>query len=190
MTGYPFVDANMRELAASGYMSNRGRQVVASFLVRDMALDWRLGAMHFESCLLDHDVCSNYGNWQYSAGVGSDPRDDRYFNIIKQTKMYDPSCAFIRLWIPEIAHLPDAYLGDPRLLTTDLREEYKLNGDSDGQCVYPPPVVGLLHGFFDEKKANKALNKKQRAKKTFHGDIPGMAAPSLQQEQGDQSSQG
>jgi deoxyribodipyrimidine photo-lyase len=74
----------MRELYSTGYMSNRGRQIVASFLVRDMGQDWRVGAEYFESQLLDFDVCSNYGNWQYCAGVGSDPRDDRYFNIIKQ----------------------------------------------------------------------------------------------------------
>lgn len=74
MTGYPLIDANMRELKQSGFMSNRGRQIVASFLVRDLGLDWRMGAEHFESYLLDYDPCSNWGNWNYSAGVGSDPR--------------------------------------------------------------------------------------------------------------------
>ena len=68
MTGVPFVDANMRELKRTGWMSNRGRQNVASFLVKDLGLDWRLGAEWFESQLLDHDVCSNYGNWNYAAG--------------------------------------------------------------------------------------------------------------------------
>ena len=68
-TGVPFVDANMRELRHSGWMSNRGRQNVASFLVKDLGLDWRLGAEWFESQLLDHDVCSNYGNWNYAAGL-------------------------------------------------------------------------------------------------------------------------
>ena len=67
-TGVPFVDANMRELSRTGWMSNRGRQNVASFLVKDLGLDWRLGAEWFESQLLDHDVCSNYGNWNYAAG--------------------------------------------------------------------------------------------------------------------------
>lgn len=81
MTGYPFVDANMRELKASGFMSNRGRQVVASFFTKDLAMDWRLGAEHFEEHLLDHDPASNWGNWNYVAGVGSDPREDRYFNV-------------------------------------------------------------------------------------------------------------
>jgi deoxyribodipyrimidine photo-lyase len=102
-TGYPFVDACMRELLATGYMSNRGRQVVASFLCHDLKLDWRLGAAWFESQLIDHDVASNYGNWTYQAGVAFDPRSPyRYFNIHKQAQMYDPTGAHVRLWLPEL----------------------------------------------------------------------------------------
>ncbi|ESP04181.1 hypothetical protein LOTGIDRAFT_224047 [Lottia gigantea] len=101
-TGVPYVDANMRELAATGFMSNRGRQNVASFLTKDLKLDWRLGAEWFESMLIDHDVCSNYGNWQYSAGIGNDPRQDRKFNMVKQGLDYDPNGDYIRLWIPEL----------------------------------------------------------------------------------------
>ncbi|CAH1793089.1 unnamed protein product [Owenia fusiformis] len=89
-TGVPYVDANMREMAATGYMSNRGRQNVASFLTNDLKLDWRMGAEWFESMLIDHDVCSNYGNWQYSAGIGNDPSQDRKFNVVKQGLDYDP----------------------------------------------------------------------------------------------------
>ncbi|MFN0034381.1 MAG: DASH family cryptochrome, partial [Saprospiraceae bacterium] len=89
-TGVPFVDANMRELAATGWMSNRGRQNVASFLVRDLKINWQMGAEHFESQLVDYDPCSNWGNWNYVAGVGSDLREDRYFNILTQAKNYDP----------------------------------------------------------------------------------------------------
>lgn len=121
-TGYPFIDANMRELKHSGWMSNRGRQVVASFLVRDLGLDWRLGAEHFESYLLDHDPCSNWGNWQYCAGVGADPREDRYFNIVKQAHSYDPDAAFIRLWVPEVSHLPGDVLMDTRLFTNQVQQ--------------------------------------------------------------------
>ena len=95
-TGIPFVDANMRELKLSGFMSNRGRQNVASFLVKDLGLDWRLGAEWFESQLLDHDVCSNYGNWNYSAGIGNDPRENRKFNMIKQGLDYDKDGEYIR----------------------------------------------------------------------------------------------
>ncbi|KAF5748071.1 cryptochrome DASH chloroplastic/mitochondrial [Tripterygium wilfordii] len=83
-TGYPLIDANMKELSTTGFMSNRGRQIVCSFLVRDMGIDWRMGAEWFETCLLDYDPCSNYGNWTYGAGVGNDPREDRYFGIPKQ----------------------------------------------------------------------------------------------------------
>lgn len=83
-TGYPFVDANMKELNETGWMSNRGRQNVASFLIKDLEVDWRLGAEYFEATLVDYDVTSNWCNWQYVAGVGVDPREDRYFNTTKQ----------------------------------------------------------------------------------------------------------
>jgi deoxyribodipyrimidine photo-lyase len=101
-TGVPFVDANMRELNASGFMSNRGRQIVASFLVNDLGIDWTWGASYFESQLLDYDVCSNWGNWMYVGGVGNDPRENRYFNILRQAKNYDRNGDFVRLWIPEL----------------------------------------------------------------------------------------
>jgi deoxyribodipyrimidine photo-lyase len=87
------VDANMRELARSGFMSNRGRQNVASFLTKNLGIDWRMGAEWFESLLVDHDVCSNYGNWNYTAGVGNDARGFRYFNIPKQSKDTTPTGA-------------------------------------------------------------------------------------------------
>lgn len=101
-TGVPYIDANMRELAATGFMSNRGRQNVASFLTKDLQLDWRLGAEWFESMLLDHDVCSNYGNWLYSAGLGNDPRENRKFNVVKQGLDYDADGDYVRLWVPEL----------------------------------------------------------------------------------------
>ncbi len=101
-TGHPFVDANMRELLLSGWMSNRGRQNVASFLTKDLGLDWRMGAEWFESQLVDYDVCSNWGNWSYASGVGCDPRDNRRFNIQKQSGDYDPNGDFCRLWCEEL----------------------------------------------------------------------------------------
>lgn len=88
-TGQDFVDANMIELKRTGFMSNRGRQNVASFLCNDLKLDWRYGAAYFEQQLIDYDVCSNWGNWAYLAGVGNDPRGNRYFNIEKQASDYD-----------------------------------------------------------------------------------------------------
>ncbi|GFP81596.1 cryptochrome dash chloroplastic/mitochondrial [Phtheirospermum japonicum] len=105
-TGYPLVDANMKELSTTGFMSNRGRQIVCSFLVRDMGIDWRMGAEWFETCLLDYDPCSNYGNWTYGAGVGNDPREDRYFSIPKQAQNYDPDGEFVSYWLPQLRALP------------------------------------------------------------------------------------
>ncbi len=97
-TGDDFVDANMRELRETGFMSNRGRQNVASYLVHKMNLDWRMGAAWFESLLIDYDVTSNYGNWMYTAGVGNDPRD-RVFNTQKQAGMYDGDGRYRNLWL-------------------------------------------------------------------------------------------
>jgi deoxyribodipyrimidine photo-lyase len=93
-----FVNANMRELAATGFMSNRGRQNVASYLVHDLGVDWRLGASWFEHMLLDHDPASNYGNWIYVAGVGNDPRPNRKFNTSGQAERYDADGKYRRHW--------------------------------------------------------------------------------------------
>ena len=93
-----FVNANMRELAATGFMSNRGRQNVASYLVHDLGVDWRLGASWFEHHLLDHDPASNYGNWIYVAGVGNDPRPNRKFNTGGQAERYDADGKYRRHW--------------------------------------------------------------------------------------------
>ncbi|BBG95411.1 cryptochrome 3 [Prunus dulcis] len=104
-TGYPLIDANMKELSTTGFMSNRGRQIVCSFLVRDMGIDWRMGAEWFETCLLDYDPCSNYGNWTYGAGIGNDPREDRYFSIPKQARTYDPEGEYVAYWLPQLESL-------------------------------------------------------------------------------------
>ncbi len=98
-TGIPIVDASMRQLNATGFMSNRTRQLVASCFVHELALDWRYGAAYFEQQLIDYDVASNWGNWQYLAGVGSDPRGHRQFNLDKQTQQYDPKGEFCRKWL-------------------------------------------------------------------------------------------
>ncbi|MDX1919665.1 MAG: DASH family cryptochrome, partial [Candidatus Caenarcaniphilales bacterium] len=97
-TDEDFVNANMRELIETGFMSNRGRQNVASYLVHDLGLDWRMGAEWFESQLIDYDVYSNWGNWCYVAGVGHDPRS-RKFNIQKQAKDYDPKSEYVEYWL-------------------------------------------------------------------------------------------
>jgi deoxyribodipyrimidine photo-lyase len=98
-TGEPIVDAGMRELAATGFTSNRMRQIVASFLVHDLSCDWRAGAAWFESQLVDFDVCSNQGNWLYVSGRGTDPRVGRRFNPTKQTQDHDPQGRFQKAWL-------------------------------------------------------------------------------------------
>ena len=97
-TGHPFVDAGMRELAATGYLSNRMRQIVASYLIHDLACDWRAGAAWFEAQLIDYDVCSNQGNWLYIAGRGTDPRQGRRFDPDYQAATHDPDGDYRRLW--------------------------------------------------------------------------------------------
>ena len=97
-----FVNANMIELQKTGWMSNRGRQNVASYWAKEWEQDWRIGAAYFESMLIDYDMHSNYGNWMYNAGVGNDPRD-RKFNIKRQAEMYDSDGKFQKMWlIPEL----------------------------------------------------------------------------------------
>lgn len=98
-TGEPLVDAAMRELAATGFMSNRLRQLVASYLIHDLGGDWRAGAAWFEHLLVDHDVHSNHGNWLYISGRGTDPRGGRRFNPDKQAREHDPDGAFVKRWM-------------------------------------------------------------------------------------------
>ncbi|KAF1854271.1 hypothetical protein Lal_00012456 [Lupinus albus] len=102
----PLVDASMRELAATGFMSNRGRQVVAAYLVHDLEQDWRHGAAWFEEHLLDYDPASNWGNWAYLAGVASDPQRSQAFNALRQARHYDPDASYVSLWLPELRALP------------------------------------------------------------------------------------
>jgi len=97
-TADPFINANMNELRRTGWMSNRGRQNVASYLVHDLGIDWRKGAKWFEENLIDYDPCSNYGNWLYLSGFGNDPRPERKFNTQKQAEIYDPHGQYRKAW--------------------------------------------------------------------------------------------
>ena len=97
-TDFPLVNAVMRQLVATGWASNRGRQIAASCLINELQLDWRYGAAFFEKHLIDYDVASNYGNWQYLAGVGADPRGGRHFDLDNQTREHDPEGVFIEKW--------------------------------------------------------------------------------------------
>jgi deoxyribodipyrimidine photo-lyase len=132
-TGYPLVDANMKELVKTGWMSNRGRQNVASFFVHYCKLPWSLGATMFETYLLDYNVSSNIGNWRYVAGVGNDPREHRIFNVMKQGTQYDASTHYILRWLPQLSALP-------------IHQRYFVNQLSNHQRTlidYPHPIVGL-----------------------------------------------
>lgn len=140
-TGIPFIDANMRELKETGFMSNRGRQNVASFLVKDLNIDWRWGAAWFESQLIDYDVCSNWGNWMYQAGVGNDPRENRYFNIASQAQKYDSKGEYVRHWIPELASIPGYKIHFPFELEEHTLASFGIELGKD----YPRPVIDVDH---------------------------------------------
>lgn len=140
-TGVPFIDANMRELNATGFMSNRGRQNVASFLVKDLKISWIWGASYFESLLVDYDVCSNWGNWQYLAGVGNDPCKNRYFNIISQAERYDSQAKFIKYWLPELKNVPAPKINHLFELSTKELAEYGVKIGSN----YPKAIVKFKH---------------------------------------------
>jgi deoxyribodipyrimidine photo-lyase len=129
-TGFPLVDAGMRELAATGWMHNRARLVVGSFLTKDLHIDWREGELHFERLLLDGEPAQNNGNWQWIASVGVDPAPAarRIFNPTLQARKFDPDGEYIRRWVPELAGLPDDAIHDPPPLDREA-------------CGYPQPIV-------------------------------------------------
>lgn len=113
-TGYPFVDAGMRELWATGYMHNRVRMVVASFLVKHLLIDWRDGEAWFRDTLVDADLANNVGGWQWTAGCGADAAPYfRIFNPIGQGEKFDTEGTYTRKWVPELALLPDEFLHHP-----------------------------------------------------------------------------
>ena len=101
LTGVEFVDAAMRQLLAEGYMPNRQRMVAASYLTKELGIDWRVGAAHFQEHLIDGDVASNSGNWQWVAGTGADTRPNRRFNPERQARLHDPDGAYVSRWLPE-----------------------------------------------------------------------------------------
>ena len=137
-TGYPFVDAAMRQLATTGWMHNRARMVVASFLTKDLLADWRLGEAHFMRHLIDGDVASNNGGWQWSASAGTDPQPYfRIFNPVSQGRRFDPDGAYVRRWVPELARVPAERIHQPWAMTAD---EQAASGCRIGRD-YPAPIV-------------------------------------------------
>lgn len=138
-TGYPIVDAAMRQLNQQGWMHNRARLIVGSFLTKDLWLDWRDGEAYFMKMLLDGDVANNNGNWQWIASVGVDPAPvyRRLYNPTSQQKKFDPDGAYVRTFIPELADVPDKYLGEPWTMPESLQQEIGCVIGKD----YPKPVV-------------------------------------------------
>lgn len=123
-TGYPIVDAGMRQLAAEGWMHNRARLITASFLTKTLHLDWRLGAAHFMSLLVDADVANNQLNWQWVAGTGTDSRPHRVLNPLRQAQRYDPTGDYVRRWIPELAHVAGPRVHTPWELDAGIAPDY------------------------------------------------------------------
>jgi deoxyribodipyrimidine photo-lyase len=135
-TGYPVVDAAMRQLSHEGWMHNRGRLLTASFLTKTLYVDWRTGARHFLDLLVDGDVANNQLNWQWTAGTGTDSRPNRVLNPVLQAKRYDPEGTYVRRWVPELAGIAGAAVHEP----------WKLPPGDRARGGYPDPVVSLAEG--------------------------------------------
>ncbi|MFE6887008.1 cryptochrome/photolyase family protein [Streptomyces sp. NPDC057694] len=142
-TGYPVVDAAMRQLRHEGWMHNRGRLITASFLVKTLYVDWRVGARHFLDLLVDGDVANNQLNWQWMAGTGTDSRPNRVLNPLAQAERYDPDGTYVRRWVPELAELEGAAVHRP----------WKLKGLERAAYDYPDPIVDLSDGLARFKQA-------------------------------------
>ncbi|MGB9634696.1 MAG: cryptochrome/photolyase family protein, partial [Chloroflexaceae bacterium] len=137
-TGYPIVDAAMRQLRQEGWMHNRARMIVASFLTKDLLVDWRQGERHFMRLLLDGDPAANNGGWQWAAGTGTDAQPYfRIFNPVSQGQKFDPEGVYVRRYLPELAAVPAKYLHTPHLLpqAEQIRAGVLLGRD------YPLPMV-------------------------------------------------
>ncbi len=138
-TGFPLVDAGMRQLLREGWMHNRARLVVGSFLTKDLGIDWRRGERWFMRMLIDGDEANNNGNWQWIASVGVDPQPvfRRIFNPARQMQAHDPHGAYVRRYVPELAAVPDEYLSEPWSMPAQLQREIGCVIGED----YPQPIV-------------------------------------------------
>lgn len=142
-TGYPIIDAAMRQLLHEGWMHNRARLLVASFLTKTLYVDWRVGARHFLDLLVDGDVANNQMNWQWVAGTGTDTRPNRVLNPVVQARRYDPDAGYVRRWLPELAELAET-AGAPT--GRALHEPWKLPAKQRAALDYPEPLVSLAAG--------------------------------------------
>lgn len=148
-TGYPLIDAAMHQLQQTGWMHNRARMIVASFLTKDLLIDWRWGEHWFMQHLIDGDPASNNGGWQWTAGTGTDATPYfRIFNPITQSKKYDPLGRYIRHWIPTLSKIPDAFIHEPWKMPDDIQRETNCVLGSD----YPFPIID--HQFARQRALN------------------------------------
>lgn len=137
-TGYPIVDAAMLQLQKTGWMHNRLRMIVASFLTKDLLCDWRLGEQYFQQQLIDYDAASNIGGWQWAASTGTDAVPYfRIFNPVTQGKRFDPKGEFIKAYLPQLEHVPEKYLHEPWKMPKYLQESVSCIIGTD----YPQPIV-------------------------------------------------
>lgn len=137
-TGYPVVDAAMRQLGATGFMPNRARMVVASFLAKDLRLDWRLGETHFMNHLVDGEPAANDGGWQWTASTGTDAQPwFRVFDPVTQGRRFDPAGQWVRRWVPELDAVPAAYVHEPWTMPADVQAAAGCSIGVD----YPEPIV-------------------------------------------------
>jgi deoxyribodipyrimidine photo-lyase len=137
-TGFPVIDAAMQQLLKTGWMHNRARMIVASFLVKDLLINWQWGERHFMQHLVDGDLASNNGGWQWTAGVGTDAAPYfRIFNPVLQSKKFDPAGQYIRRWLPQLTNVPHKYIHEPATMPLALQKEI---GCIIGQ-QYPAPII-------------------------------------------------
>lgn len=152
-TGVPMVDAGMRQLNQTGYMHNRSRMIVASYLTKNLLIDWRWGERYFATQLIDYDPAANNGGWQWSASVGADPKPIRIFNPYTQATKYDPEAVYIKKWVTELGNVPDTLLTDGK--TQDLG---LLAPD------YPAPLVNQKESYHRAMAAYKQAKEVYRPK--------------------------
>lgn len=138
-TGVPIVDAGMRQLRREGFMHNRARLITASFLTRNLGIDWRAGLWHFSDWLADGDIADNAGNWQWVAGTGNDTRPNRVLNPLRQASRYDPDGDYVRTYLPELAELVEL-AGVP---ATRVHRPWTLPAATRRSVGYPPPVIDI-----------------------------------------------
>jgi len=144
------VDAGMRQLRETGWMHNRARMIVASFLTKNLLIDWRWGEKHFARHLIDYDPASNNGGWQWSASVGADPRPLRIFNPYAQAQKYDPDAVYIKRWVPELAKVDASHLTDGEAR------------DLSALAPYPAPIIDYAMSYRRAQEAYREAKQRYR----------------------------